>query len=313
MRFSVKLLLATCIGLAATSAMAVDDGPRAYFPVPVGTNNFNFIGLFQDSNSSLDPSTAIKGADLSIDVGILQYSRTFDVGGKSAGLVVVAPFGEVKGSAVLQGPLGNNTIIRSTSSSGLGDVSLVGVLGLVGSPALTRQQYAQYVPGFSLGAMLWATAPTGEYDGDKLINLGTNRWAFRVGTPLGWTFGGTYLSPKLTTLEFVPSVTFYTDNTDPFRANRVTQSELYRIEAHLTHNFTRAVWGSLDLTANDGARTTTDGQSDNNRKTWAGAGITAGVNFSPAFGLSGTYGRIISGNSSAPEGDGYRINLRYTF
>ena len=36
MRFSVKLLLATCIGLAATSAMAVDDGPRAYFPVPVG-------------------------------------------------------------------------------------------------------------------------------------------------------------------------------------------------------------------------------------------------------------------------------------
>lgn len=313
MRVTSRLLLATFCAAVVTPARAVDDGPRAYFPVPVGTNNLNVIGLFQSTNSSLDPATAIKGADLNVDVGILQYSRTFDLGGNSAGVVVVVPFGEVRGEAVLEGPLGNNTLVKSTKSRGLGDISIVGVLGLVGSPALTRQQYAQYVPGFSMGAMVWVTAPTGEYDGDKLINLGTNRWAFRLGAPLGWTLGGSYLSPELTTIEFVPSVTFYTDNNAPFRAERSSQAALFRIESHLTHNFNRAMWASLDLTANSGAATTTDGKPDDNKKTWTGAGLTAGVNFLPALGLSATYGRTLSGNAYAPEGDGYRVNLRYSF
>ena len=313
MHTTSRLLLATICAAVFTPAFAVDDGPRAYFPVPVGTSNLNLIGLFQNTNSSLDPATAIKGADLNVDVGILQYSRTFDIGGNSAGVVVVVPFGEVRGEAVLAGPIGNNTVVKSTKSSGLGDISIVGVIGLVGSPALTRQQYAQYVPGFSMGAMVWVTAPTGEYDGNKLINLGTNRWAFRVGAPLGWTLGGSFLSPELTTIEFVPSVTVYTDNKSPFQAGRTSQAALYRIEGHLTHNFNRALWASLDLTANSGGATTTDGKSDGNKKKWTGAGITAGMNFSPALGLSATYGRIVSGNDSAPKGDGYRVNFRYTF
>jgi hypothetical protein len=308
-----RLLLATCCAAIVAPAFAVDDGPRAYFPVPVETTNLNLIGLFQNTNSSLDPATAIKGADLDVDVVILQYSRTFDVGGNAAGIVVVAPFGEVRGTAVLAGPLGNNTLTKSTQSRGIGDISIVGVIGLFGSPALTRPQYAAYVPGFSLGAMVWVTAPTGEYDDNKAINLGTNRWAFRVGAPLGWTLGGSYLSPTLTTIEFVPSITFYTDNKSPFQAGRRSQSALYRIEGHLTHNFNRAMWASLDLTANSGGATTTDGKSDDNKKIWAGAGITAGFNFSPAAGLSASYGRIVSGNDSAPKGNGYRVNFRYTF
>jgi hypothetical protein len=92
------LKLATAILLIGVAApvMAVDDGPRAYFPLPAGTNNFNVIGLFQNGNSSIDPATAVKGAKVNIDVGVLQYSRTFDIGGKSAGIVVLAPMGEVR-------------------------------------------------------------------------------------------------------------------------------------------------------------------------------------------------------------------------
>jgi hypothetical protein len=157
------------------------------------------------------------------------------------------------------------------------------------------------------------TAPTGAYDADKLINLGTNRWAFRVGAPLGWAIGGSYLSPNLTTIEFVPSVTFYTVNDAPFRAGRRSQNALFRLEGHLTHNFNRAFWASADLTGNSGGKTTTDGKDDNNSKTWMGAGITAGMNLSPAFGITATYGGIIAGNDPAPEGDGFRFNIRYTF
>jgi hypothetical protein len=313
MHATFKLALATTLVAAATPALAIDDGPRAYFPVPVGTNNINLLGIFQNTNSSLDPATAVKGADVNVDVGVLQYTRTFDIGGNAAGIVVLAPLGELRGQAIITGPLGNNTIIRETSSSGLGDISVAGIIGLVGSPALTRQQYVQFKPGFSLGAMAWVTAPTGAYDGNKLLNLGTNRWAFRFGTPLGWTLGGSFVSPNMTTIEFVPSVTFYTVNNEPFRAGKRSQSALFRIEGHLTHNFNRAIWASIDVTGNSGGNTTTDDVSDDNSKTWMGAGVTAGMNFSPAFGVSATYGGIVAGNDPAPDGDGFRFNIRYTF
>lgn len=312
MRLSATLAFAAALG-AAAPAFAVDDGPRAYFPVPVGTNNLNLLGIFQNTNSSLDPATAVKGADVNVDVGVLQYTRAFSLGGNASALALVAPFGQVRGKAILTGPLGNNTIVRETKSSGIGDISLLGVFGIVGSPAMTRREYAQFKPGFSMGALVMVTAPTGAYDEAKLINLGTNRWAFRVGAPLGWVLGGSYLSPSLTTIEFVPSVTFYTVNNAPFRAGRVTQDALFRIEGHVTHNFNRAMWASVDLTGNSGGQTTTDGKDNDNSKTWMGAGVTAGMNFSPAFGISATYGGIIAGNDPAPEGDGFRVNLRYTF
>ena len=313
MHRNAKLAFATALLVTAAPALAVDDGPRAYFPVPAGTNNLNLIGLFQNTNSSLDPATAIKGADVNIDVGVLQYTRAFSLGGNASAIALIAPFGQLRGRAVISGPLGNNTIIRETKSSGIGDISLLGVFGIIGSPAMTRMQYAQFKPGFSLGGLVMITAPTGAYDDTKLLNLGTNRWAFRIGAPLGWAIGGSYLSPSLTTIEFVPSVTFYTANESPFRAGRLTQDALFRIEGHLTHNFNRALWGSIDLTGNTGGATTTDDKSDNNSKSWMGAGVTAGVNFSPAFGISATYGGIVAGNDPAPDGNGFRFNLRYTF
>jgi Putative MetA-pathway of phenol degradation len=305
---TVSALLVT----AAAPAFAVDDGPRAYFPLPSGTNTVNVIGLFQNSNSSVDQATAVKGAKVHIDAVALQYSRTVDIGGTAAGLVVVAPIGEVRASATLAGPLGN-VFVAETKSSGIGDVSVAAVVGLIGSPALTRRQYVQHKPGFSLGAMAWVTAPTGEYDRTKLINLGTNRWQFRIGAPFGWSLGKSYLSPNLTTIEVVPSVTFYSVNTAPFRAGRSSQSALFKVEGHVTHNFSRAVWGSIDLTANSGGATRSDGLGNNDTKTWMGAGITAGMNLSPKFGLSATYGGVLIGNSSAPEGDGFRVNARFTF
>jgi hypothetical protein len=311
MRLSTTLAFAALA--AAAPAHAVDDGPRAYFPVPVGTNNLNLLGIFQNTNSSLDPATAVKGADVNIDVGVLQYTRAFSLGGNASAIALIAPFGQLRGQAIITGPLGNNTIIRETKSSGLGDMSLLGVFGIIGSPAMTRMQYAQAKPGFSLGGLVMVTAPTGAYDEAKLLNLGTNRWAFRFGAPLGWAIGGSYLSPSLTTIEFVPSVTFYTANDAPFRAARRTQNALFRIEGHVTHNFSRAIWGSIDLTGNSGGATTTDNKADDNSKTWMGAGITAGMNFSPAFGISATYGGIVAGNDPAPDGDGFRFNLRYTF
>jgi hypothetical protein len=59
-------------GLSAAPALAIGDGTRAYLPVPKNVNIGNLYGIFIDGNASLDPATAIEGADLSVDVAVLQ-------------------------------------------------------------------------------------------------------------------------------------------------------------------------------------------------------------------------------------------------
>lgn len=312
MKLKLKLLGAAFLTLAASPAWAIDDGPRAYFPLPTGTTNFNLMGIFLDTNSSIDSSTAIPGFEGHLDIGVAQFTHLLNVAGRSAAVFAVVPFGEVRGKAVVPGPLGKPQTV-SSSSSGLGDVSFGTVIGLVNSPALTREQFAKQPTGFSAGGMFWVTAPTGEYSGDKLLNLGTNRWAFRVGAPLGWTFGGSYLSPKLTTIELTPSIIFYTDNESPFRADKRSQDALFQMEGHVTHNFNRALWGSFDLLTGTGGETRTDGVNDGNDKTWLTLGASLGVNFSRSLGITATYGGTVARNDSAPDGHGFRVNGRLTF
>jgi hypothetical protein len=56
---------------------------------------------------------------------------------------------------------------------------------------------------------LQVTAPLGQYDSDKLVNIGTNRWSFKPELGLSKALGPL-------TLELLPSVTFFTDNNDFF-------------------------------------------------------------------------------------------------
>ena len=45
-----------------------------------------------------------------------------------------------------------------------------------GAPALSLQEFA-YEQDLILGASLQVSAPLGQYDADKLVNIGTNRWS----------------------------------------------------------------------------------------------------------------------------------------
>jgi hypothetical protein len=67
---------------------------------------------------------------------------------------------------------------------------------------------------------LFVTVPTGQYDPNRLINIGTNRWSFKpelgVSKALGaWALGA------------AAGVTFYTDN-DAFAGNGVIGDDLQR-------------------------------------------------------------------------------------
>jgi hypothetical protein len=65
--------------------------------------------------------------------------------------------------------------------SGLGDPRLRFSVNLLGAPAMAGTDYQKFrrTPRTILGFSFRVPFPLGQYDSDRVVNLGSNRWAFR--------------------------------------------------------------------------------------------------------------------------------------
>jgi hypothetical protein len=294
---NVLRLVVALFLLSGAAAAQQGDGARAYILVPDGTRIGSVWALNANGNGTLEPGRVFQGQDVDVSLAILQYTQTVEVGGQQAGLFAVVPMGG------LDVDFNFSFGTRTGTSSGLGDIVLGGVFGIFGSPALSRQEFAAFDPGASMGVLAKVSLPTGAYDPDKLVNLGSNRVWGQLGLPMGYALGTSYLDPSLMTFEVIPSVIFYGDNTDPFGAASSTgQEPLGIVEAHITRNFSRAVWGSLDAVYLYGGETSTDGVGNNDTQRSLGLGATAFVALSQTSGLKVTYGETVSSNAYGADG-----------
>jgi hypothetical protein len=159
---------------------------------------------------------------------------------------------------------------RTADRSGFGDLILRGAVNLLGAPAMGLKDFASYVPRTTLGASLIVMAPVGQYDPSKLINIGTNRWAFKpeagLTIPMGhwevqWYLGGW----------------FFTTNTN-FTQGKVRQQDpILSTQAHLKYTFRRGPWLALDANFWMGGRTTVDGVDRDDLQRNSRVGLTFAV------------------------------------
>jgi hypothetical protein len=111
-----------------------------------------------------------------------------------------------------------------------------------------------------------ATAPTGQYDSSKLVNIGTNRWSVKSEV-------GTSVAVKRWILELDLAATFYEDNDDFLGATRA-QDPIYSMQGHVIYGFKSGVWAALDSTWYRGGQTTVDGVESNDLKENTRVGLT---------------------------------------
>ena len=114
---------------------------------------------------------------------------------------------------------------------------------------------------------LQVSAPLGQYDDSKLLNLGSNRWSFRpeLGISKAW---GPW------TFEVAPSVTFFSDNTDFFGGNTFSQSPIYAVQGHILYTFQSGIWVALDGIYFAGGRSARNGVKSDNEQANTRAGFT---------------------------------------
>ncbi len=299
-KYSVVGMVLTTFILGTTKIYAAGDGPRVFWAVPVDTNVITPMYFNIDSNYGFDNSLVVPDAKFNTDIYALMYTRAISVGGNLGSISVIVPGAKVDAS------LGNIPALQG-ESSGLGDITVMGVFSLMGAPAYAQKDFASYTPETIVDLLVAVTAPTGEYDADKSINIGTNRWSFRVGAPIMHFFS---TGPGNTTsLEVQPSVTFFTDNDDAL----LEQAPLYRLEAHVTHDFNMMLWGSVDAMYTTGGETTVNGLDKDNSQRSLGLGVSLGAFFSPTIGMTLSYGEIVSNNEHSQDGSMFRVTGKYLF
>ncbi len=252
-RCRLPFVAAVATGLALGApllALAQEMEPRSYANAPVGLNFLIAGYVYTSGGVAFDTSLPLTNPDLKTHSGVLAYGRVLDLWGKSAKLNVIFPFTDLRGTADLAGQPVERDI------SGLADPVIKLSVNVYGAPALALKEFAGYQQDLIIGASLRVTAPLGQYDSAKLVNIGTNRWSFKpevgVSKALGpWTLEGT------------AAVTLFTDNNDFFRRNHRSQDPLYSFEAHVIYSASAGIWGSLDATYFTGGRTTVNGILNN--------------------------------------------------
>jgi hypothetical protein len=142
-------------------------------------------------------------------------------------------------------------------------------VNLYGSPALTLKEFRDYEQDLIIGASLQVSAPAGQYDDSRLINIGNNRWSFKPEIGISQAVGPW-------TLELQAAATFFTDNDDFFGGNRRSQDPIYSLQGHAIYGFSSGIWASLDATYFNGGRTTINGEEGNDlQQNWRLGGTLA--------------------------------------
>jgi hypothetical protein len=271
-----ELTVLVVLGMTASSVGATDIEPRAYSNIPVGMN-FLLAGYgYTKGNVTFAPSVPIENGEMEIHSTVLAYVGALDFWGKSGKVDIIIPQAWMSGQAEFMGEP------RSREISGFGDPLFRLYVNLFGAPALSMNEFANYQQDTIFGASLAVSPPGGQYDSQKLVNIGANRWTIKpeIGLSKAW---GALIA------EFAAGIFVFTDNDQPFLANIQEQAPLYNFQGHLIYSFGKGIWGALDANYYSGGRITRDGKiADNLQQNWrVGATISFPINKQNSIKISG--------------------------
>ena len=262
MRFKHLVIMAWGVFGLTVLMQAQDLEPRAYSNSPTGLNII-LAGFGHTTGSVLtDPALPVENVSIESDLGLFAFATTLNVFGKSGKIDVVVPYASLLAEGLVFG------VPHIREVEGFADPAIRFSVNFIGAPALTAAQFASYKQDLIVGASLRVAVPLGQYDDDKLVNVGSNRWSFKpeigISKAVGaWTF------------EIAPAVALYTNNGSFFNGHTREQDPLYSVQTHICYSFRSGCWVGLDGAYFNGGSTTVDGVANDDRH----EGIRLGVTF----------------------------------
>jgi hypothetical protein len=261
------LVVAATAATAPPPATAQDLEPRAYSPSPIGTTFVAVSATRSAGGVFTDPSVPITNVEATLGVLGLAAGHTFELFGRQALFFAVVPvaWGDASGDV--------GEVSGTASRRGLADPRLRLSMILKGSPAMTPAEFAKAPRRTILGVSLTVVPPLGQYDPEKLVNLGTNRWSFKPEIGLSYPAGRW-------TIDTYGALLLFTSNDEYYPGSSVRrQDPIFAVQSHLSYTFARRYWAAINGTWYSGGRSSVNGvdKEDLQRNTRLGATLSIPV------------------------------------
>jgi hypothetical protein len=273
----IAILALVTFAACGGAASAQELEARAFSPAPIGTT-FVLAGFGESEGAIVyDSSLDIENVHADLDIVTAGFGRTFAWGERQARVLAVFPHAE----GMIAGDVGD--IPQTADVSGLTDPRIKVSLGLRGAPALSPTDFAAAPRETAVGVSLTVMPPWGDYEPERLVNLGYNRWALKpeVGVyhPHGrWTFEGSV------------GVWIFSKNDEHYSGTAHKRQEpIVSAQAHISYAWPNRVWLALDATSFSGGDTRIDGIQSPDYQSNSRVGVTVSIPFGRRQSVKITY------------------------
>lgn len=263
-----RVIAMVSVSVAAGGASADDIEPRRWTPLPVGTTVAGVSAIAGRGSVALDPLLQIEDGTVEQTTVVASAVHAFDLWGKQARIDLRVPYRHSRWEGMLAG------LPRSRDVRGFADPRVRLSVNVLGPPALDEDAFRAYRAARPVdtiaGLAMAVSLPLGDYDDDKLLNLGSNRFAI---TPqLGvvhvrgpWSF------------ELTGSVSFFTDNDDFLVTRTLEQDPVWVVQGHVVYAPSPAWWASVGAAYDWGGASRVDGAASDDYRETAYFGVAGGV------------------------------------
>jgi hypothetical protein len=148
--------------------------------------------------------------------------------------------------------------------SGLLDAVLRFSVNIKGAPAMSIEEIRKWRQKTILGVSLTVVIPTGQYDPTKLVNNGSNRWAFKPELGYSKRRGPWVFDAYAGAWFFTANKEFFSHNAIFLGVQAQSQGPIGSFEGHLSYDLKPRFWFSLDNNFWSGGRTSLDGRENRN-------------------------------------------------
>ena len=248
LRFGIAIAVLAVV-VAPTSVLAQELEPRVYAVTPAGTN-FMAVGYaFSTGAVFMDPALPVEDIDADVHLAFARYTRTLSLFDRPAKIKAFLPWS----SGRWVGTLEDDPRSRSTTGTGDARITIETLYASRGSDAKTAADMAAAPPPTLFGARLQVVLPTGTYDRDRLINLGSNRWVLIP------EFGGSR-SVGRWNIEGAVGAWLFGKNDDFASGNTLEQDPLVVAKAVAVRTVRRGFWYAVAAGYGYGGRTYVNGE-----------------------------------------------------
>jgi hypothetical protein len=283
---------------------AQDLEPRRWTHLPVGTNILGVGYALTSGDLSFDPVLEIQDARVEMQTATASYTRYLALGERTARIDLVVPMQSGRWDGLVSGTP------TSVARDGLADPVVRLSANLFGAPALSGKDFGEYRRQHpvqtSVGAALEVKLPLGEYQEDKLINLGGNRF---------------YISPQLGLLrtsgewsfELTGTTYFFTNNDEFFNGHTLEQDPLFALQTHVVKTFGQDWWISAGAAYAWAGESSIDGTPKNDERSNLLSGLSFGLRVNESQSVRFAYIRTDSLNDLGSDTDSVGVGWSFRF